>query len=267
VSDTTEARTVVRDRSPAFPAIPLSQAVERLVAFEAHFKRSPARANRVGPAWGMKEKSSQADSTLAALRAYGLIDYQGGGEEREAVLSNDGRTYLRAQTDAIKEAILRRAALRPRNIEKYWRKWGSDRPADSVCIDALTLSDTFSDSGAATFLKVYDGTIAFARLMESDKHVLSGTEPDNEDDPITDETRTTELPPSPVNVTRKVGGIALMDGERELTTGLLAKDASFRLIVSGRIGEKEIERLIRKLELDKEILSDTVSGEDDKQRG
>jgi SNF2 family DNA or RNA helicase len=58
-----------------------------------------------------------------------------------------------------------------------------------------------------------------------------------------------------------------MDGERELTTGLLAKDASFRLIVSGRIGEKEIERLIRKLELDKEILSDTVSGEDDKQRG
>ncbi|MFT0876456.1 hypothetical protein VRZ08_07825 [Rhodopseudomonas sp. G2_2311] len=47
-----------------------------------------------------------------------------------------------------------------------------------------------------------------------------------------------------------------MAGERELTTGLLAKDASFRLIVSGNIGVKEIERLIKKLELDKEILAD-----------
>ena len=35
----------------------------------------------------------------------------------------------------------------------------------------------------------------------------------------------------------------------------MAKDASFRLIVSGNIGVKEIERLIKKLELDKEILA------------
>lgn len=49
-----------------------------------------------------------------------------------------------------------------------------------------------------------------------------------------------------------------MEGERELTTGLLSKDASFRLIVSGKVGEKEIERLIRKLELDKEILAEAT---------
>ncbi len=48
----------------------------------------------------------------------------------------------------------------------------------------------------------------------------------------------------------------MMAGERELTTGLLSKEANFRLIVSGAVGVKEIERLIRKLELDKEILAD-----------
>lgn len=47
-----------------------------------------------------------------------------------------------------------------------------------------------------------------------------------------------------------------MAGERELTTGMLAKEASFRLIVTGNIGVKEIERLIQKLEIDKEILAD-----------
>ena len=52
-------------------------------------------------------------------------------------------------------------------------------------------------------------------------------------------------------------------GERELTTGLLAKEASFRLIVSGKIGVKEIERLIQKLEIDKEILADMNDGPSD----
>jgi hypothetical protein len=47
-----------------------------------------------------------------------------------------------------------------------------------------------------------------------------------------------------------------MEGEREIATGLLSKNASFRLIVSGEVGVKEIERLIAKLQLDKEILAD-----------
>ena len=47
-----------------------------------------------------------------------------------------------------------------------------------------------------------------------------------------------------------------MAGERELTTGLLSKEASFRLVVTGPVGVKEIERLIAKLELDKEILAE-----------
>jgi hypothetical protein len=45
-----------------------------------------------------------------------------------------------------------------------------------------------------------------------------------------------------------------MEDERELTTGLLSRDASFRLIVRRPIGVREIERLIKKL--DKEILAD-----------
>jgi hypothetical protein len=53
----------------------------------------------------------------------------------------------------------------------------------------------------------------------------------------------------------------IMPGERELTTGLLSKDASFRLILSGQIGVKEIERLIKKLELDKEILTEQQNDE------
>ena len=111
----------------------------------------------------MKEKSSQADQTLAALRSFGLVDYVGAGKEREAVLSEDGRTYVRAQQDVIKQEILKRAALRPkRAIRKFWRIWGADRPPEPVCLDELHLKNGFSSKGAENFLKVYDATISYA---------------------------------------------------------------------------------------------------------
>lgn len=47
-----------------------------------------------------------------------------------------------------------------------------------------------------------------------------------------------------------------MEHERELMTGILSAEANFRLIVSGKIGSKEIDLLIRKLTIDKEILAD-----------
>ena len=54
-----------------------------------------------------------------------------------------------------------------------------------------------------------------------------------------------------------------MAGERELVTGLLSKEANFRVVVSGPVGVKEIERLIAKLELDKEILAEKDDEDDE----
>lgn len=168
-TDTRPAATGQRDRSPSFPFIPLKTAIERLVAFEDHHKRSPVSPDRVGPAWGMKPNTSQAAQTLAALKAYGLLETQRGEGGRAIVVSDDGRTYLRAQQDSIKEEVLRRAALRPKQIEAYWRDWKDDRPADAACLDALVLRGGFSPDGAEKFLSVYDATIAYAGLSDDDK--------------------------------------------------------------------------------------------------
>ena len=47
-----------------------------------------------------------------------------------------------------------------------------------------------------------------------------------------------------------------MTDEREMSRGLLSKDAGFRLIVNGQIGPKEIDTLIKKLEIDKLLLQE-----------
>ena len=236
-----------KDRSPSFPFIPLQTAVERLEAFEKKFGRHATPAKKAGLAWGMKEQSSQADQTLAALRSFGLIDYQGVGSAREITISEEGRKYLRAQQDSVKVSVLKTAALRPRIIRKFWATWQSDRPHDSVALDSLVLDNGFSDSGARAFLSIYDKTVSFAKLTTADK--VGG------DQLETDEEEETGLPALPADKIRQK--VKVMEGERELTTGLLSNAASFRLIVSGSVGVKEIERLIKKLELDKEILAET----------
>jgi len=254
--------TKTRDRSPSYPAISLQTAVERLVAFEAHFKRSPAPLTKVGAAWGLKEGNSDADRILAALRSFGLVEYLSFSGSRQAVISEDGRNLLRAQQETTKRQILKRAALRPKMIRHFWSVWANDRPSDDACLDQLMMNHKFSERGARAFLKVYDATTSYAALAGSDKVAASADEGSDEDDGANQENGPLEttprpsapaLPPAPSG---RIGGIALMHGERELTTGLLSKEASFRLIVSGKIGVKEIERLIKKLALDKEILAD-----------
>lgn len=250
-----------RDRSPSFPFVPLQTAIERLTAFEKYFGRRPAPVTHAGLAWGMKGKSSQADQTLAALRSFGLIEYEGSGVDRKAIISEDGRTYLRTQQETTKRQVLKRAALRPKNIRKFWSIWGTGRHPDPVCLDELIFKNGFSDTGAESFLKVYDATIAYAGLADSDKidlEVGEGDEDAGEPDASSEPHREEPLAIPPQ---RAKGKVPLMAGERELTAGLLSKETDFRLIVRGHVGVKEIDMLIKKLTLDKEILADTTESD------
>lgn len=157
-----------KERSPSFPFIPLDEALKRVEAFEQTFGRHPAPAAKSGLAWGMKEGSSQAFQTLAALKAFGLVKYEGSAKERTAHLTDEARTYLRAQQQSIKSEVVRGLALQPAQIQKFWTVWGADRPPDPICLDDLVLKHAFTDNAARTFLSVYDNTIAFAGLSNSD---------------------------------------------------------------------------------------------------
>lgn len=195
MSDTVDQPAGQKDRSPAYPIVPLETALERLVAFDAHFKRSPARPEKVGDAWGIKAKA-YGDRTAAALRYFGLLDYQGSGKGRLVMISDMGRKYLRAQQEETKQEVIKTAALRPRQIAKFWEKWGADRPADAACLDELVLDNGFSEAGARDFLKVYDATIRFAKLTDSDKPQLPDSllDPEEEDELEAD---AAELPARP----------------------------------------------------------------------
>ena len=170
-----------KERSPAYPAISLKVAIDRLERFDNKFKRHAAPFRHVGTAWGFTAGSSQSNTIMAALKSYGLIQYEGSGNNRKVTISEEGRTYLRAQQDEIKKGVIRRAALKPKAIAMFWPMWGVDRPIDDICLDELILKHSYNSRAAPVFLRVYDETIAYAGLTDSDKNTAEVDQIPDED--------------------------------------------------------------------------------------
>jgi hypothetical protein len=248
-----------RDRSPAFPYIGLGKALQRIEVLFGKVRRHEARVADIATDWKLSPKSSSTDRTVAALEAFGLIETSGAGDSKKVKISDAGVRILDDGRPGVKEKLLAEVALRPRVIAEYAEHWKDGRPDDTHSLSQLKFEGGFTDEGAKMFLRVFDETIRFTQGVPSDKipetEAEAGRQKEGESADSVDKN-----PPPPARKPSAKGN--LMDGERELTTGMLSKGASFRLIVSGDVGVKEIDRLIAKLSLDKEILAEPDDNED-----
>lgn len=249
-----------------FPFINLAKAIGRA---EALFKADPkGRAMSVPAAftvWEYSEKSSGGFQTIAALKMYGLMKGIKGQEGPKIVLTEEALRYFRDEREAEKQKLAEAFALRPRLIAALWGDWRASPPADAIARSHLKADRGLADQAARSLLAIYKENLAFADIKGDAKVSLveqeddddqgdGGTRASGDNAPVASERHNIPPPPPP---SPPAGKVKLMDGERELTSGLLSKGSDFRLIVRGPIGVKEIERLIRKLEIDKEILAET----------
>lgn len=244
-----------QQRGPSFPFIGLEKAVERAGQLYKSAKRFEVRLSDAASDWGYAPKSSGAFQTAAALIAYGLIEDSGSGDARKIKVSDLGWRILEDTRPGVRDALMAEAALKPKLIAEFADIWRDGRPDDAHAISDLKFDRGFTDESAPRFLRVFDDAVRFTKLPTVDK--VEDTKP-GIGFPFERIFGGAPHPAQPPKAEPEQSkGIALMAGERELTTGILSRSgASFRLIVNGKIGEKELERLIQKLELDKEILAD-----------
>lgn len=257
-----------KQRGPSFPFIGLEKAVERTKELYAKAKRFDVRLSDAAADWKYGAKSSGAFQTAAALLAYGLIEDSGSGEGRKLRVSELGYRVIADERPGMREKHLAEAARRPKLIAEFADRWRDGRPDDSHAISDLKFDHGFTDESAPRFLRVFDDAFRFMSPKNSDFEAeFSGHQ---EDSGSHISVRTEGY----AGLTNSLEGRANSNrpptallNERELTTGMLSKRAGFRLLVSGEVGVKEIERLIRKLELDKEILADTEDNALDEDQG
>ncbi|BAM87140.1 hypothetical protein S58_11300 [Bradyrhizobium oligotrophicum S58] len=158
-----------KERSPSYPFISLPKALERAKAFDEAHRRSAARLATVAGTWGYSPSSSGLLQTASALKAYGLLEDSGRGDDRKVQLSDLAQRILHDARPGAREAAIREAAMRPRLFSEYGEKWLPQRPSDSHCLSELRLDRGFTEAAASLFLRSFDETVAFSGLKEIDK--------------------------------------------------------------------------------------------------
>lgn len=181
MTDEQLAAPTKRDRSPSFPYLGLSKALERTQTLFEKAKRHEARVYDIARDWGLAPKSSSTDRNVAALLAYGLIEDSGSGEARKIKVSETGWRILDDKRPGVREKLAAEVALKPRIISDYAQIWEDGRPDDTHALSQLKFEGHFTDEGARMFLRVFDDTIRFTKPSSADK--LDATKADNSEPP------------------------------------------------------------------------------------
>lgn len=157
-------------RSPSFPFIGLPEAVERARTLYAAGRRSPMSADAAAKCWEYSPKSSGGKQTIAALRAFGLLE--GEGEVRltdRAVHILLGEEGPEGQGSAERDRLLRLAALAPPVYTRLWDRYGPDLPSDQGLQTYLVVDLKFNENAVVDVIRGYKSTLDFAKLRGPEK--------------------------------------------------------------------------------------------------
>jgi hypothetical protein len=157
-----EAEARKKVRSPSFPFIGLRAALDRARAFYEAEQRNAARPEVAASHWGYSPKSSGGKQTIAALRAFGLLDGDAlvklSGRALRLVLDERGASEDR-------ERLLQQAALMPPIHARLWERYGAELPSPQTLRLWLILDEGFNENSVDDFLTEYRETLEYARLM------------------------------------------------------------------------------------------------------
>lgn len=171
-------------RSPNYPAISLSKAVERAGQLHAKAGKHPVPLTSAVQAWGYGPKSSGGPQTAAALKQYGLLSDSGSGAARRVALTPLGRELIvyggDKESPRWKERI-QKAALAPTIHQELWKKYAGEMPDDSMILPDLILEKGFGNEAAQEVLDRFRENLKFADVTAA-SGTVSGNGEDNGDE-------------------------------------------------------------------------------------
>ena len=146
-----------RVRSPSFPFISLPEAVHRARELHDAERRNLVHADVAVAHWGYARSSSGGKQTIAALRAYGLLEDLRG----ELRLTDRAQHILvREPGSTERNDLLRAAALSPPLFSKLWDRYGADLPSDKSLRSWLVLEIKVNERSVEELLRSYRETLA-----------------------------------------------------------------------------------------------------------
>ena len=157
-----ETSQAPRGRSPSYPGAALESAIQRARTAYEKLRQHPAPIKAFTDLWGFKSPTTgPASLTVAALKKYGLLDYEGSGDSRTAKLT-DLAVAILMKPDPM--PAIQQAALTPPIYREMWDKYHTDVPPEEALRYEFVVQRGFTENGFRDFLRIYRDTISFAKL-------------------------------------------------------------------------------------------------------
>lgn len=161
-------------KSPNYPAIGLSEAIDSVrVLWEAE-KRTPVDSKTAVLAMGYKALSGPASARLSALKKYGLIEADGKGVR----VSQLAMRILHNQDDSEdRQKAIQEAAQKPDLFREL--AVTHSQASDNALRSYLLVQKGFSEAGAKQFILAFHETLSLAKALgseyDSDKQDQGGS--------------------------------------------------------------------------------------------
>ncbi|WP_165072146.1 hypothetical protein [Paludisphaera rhizosphaerae] len=148
------------------PFIDLESAISKTRILYEKARRSPIHMPTAASFLGYSEKGSSFTQTVAALKKYGLINDEGGGDGRRIRISDDGHKIVAdtLERSPERDKKIRHAALLPKSHAMLWGEFGAEVLDQTILQNHLRLNEDYTDEAARNAVRVYLSTILFARL-------------------------------------------------------------------------------------------------------
>jgi len=156
-----EANHPPKRRSPAYPFIGLEEALARARTLFENERNGYVKVDIAVGYWGYSEKSSGGHQTIAALRAFNLLEGEG------AVRLTERAVQLLGPGGPLQASLIRRTALTPPIYATLSEHYKDGLPSDQAVTVYLTRELGFNPSSVDGFLRAYKATLLFAQLQEA----------------------------------------------------------------------------------------------------
>lgn len=249
---------MARSNSPGYPNLSLPKAIAAVEKIWNADRTNPVDRVTAAKHIGYAGQSGASDKALASLAHYGLTEKTGKGEVRVSRMAMD-IVCPDPEDDSAKIRAVREAAMRPQVFADLRARFPGHVSEDSL--RNYLIREGFNNIAIPPVMNAFFDTF---RFLEQFKDVESrgpsddpGGESDLQDNDAGDEMQEAGVLGRQTTIRAAAPApVAAAAGETEWMRSPLGRDKAVRLLVTGKMGSKDIGKLIKLLEAQKAVLDD-----------
>lgn len=243
-----------KPRSPNYPACSLQKALDyaRKIYSTNHLHKAPREV--VAKAMGYGSLNGGSLTALSALKKYGLVEEDGSGLK----ITEDALTALVEPPNSPNRArTLVKLATKPELFAELQAAYPGPIPGDEI-LRSWLLRKGFLQNTVELPIRAYRETMELAEAQKAlyTPPVVAEATPPQAPDESAELPKPAQKPPSYEALLDQEIPYQPPPGEREWLRGALSRSVSYKVLITGEIGPKEIGKLIKLLEAQKLVLDD-----------